>query len=130
MVLALKELDNFSQEDPGAFYEDYVKNFGPPDYFARVLLDDLDPEVLHLYQRQRRHIILAVAIAGAAGAILALLLTSAFWYAKYKDEQRWNYNVPTIVGPAIQLTEEEMEKFWAAHPESDTNWSIDMETGN
>lgn len=127
MVSALKELNNFSQENPGAFYEDYVKSFGPPDYFAKVLLEDLDPEVLNYYRKQRKSLVFISAIAGITGVVLILSLTSAYWHSQYRTERRFNEGAPIVIGPAVQLTEEETEEFWAAHPESDTNWSIDNE---
>ena len=40
---AREMLENFAQENPGAFYQDYVASFGQPQDFAREMLSGLDP---------------------------------------------------------------------------------------
>ena len=64
-------LENFAQENPGAFYQDYVDSFGQPEDFAGEMLTSLDPEdVAEAGQRRKRALI---AVTVAAPAVLVLL---------------------------------------------------------
>lgn len=75
---ALAMLENFSQENPGAFYGDYVASFGPPEEFAAEMLSNLDPEdVMEARLRRKR----ALMGAAAAAAVLAVLVLG-FWFGR------------------------------------------------
>lgn len=64
-------LENFAQENPGAFYQDYIASFGRPEDFAGEMLANLDPEdVAEAGQRRKRALI---AVTAAAAAVLVLL---------------------------------------------------------
>ena len=65
-------LENFAQENPGAFYQDYVASFGQPEDFAGEMLTSLDPEdVAEAGQRRKRVLVGAAVVAAAVLVLLA-----------------------------------------------------------
>lgn len=75
---ALAMLENFSQENPGAFYGDYVASFGPPEEFAAEMLSNLDPEdVMEARLRRKRALIGTVA-----AATVLVVLALGFWFGR------------------------------------------------
>jgi len=71
-------LETFAQENPGAFYKDYVSSFGRPEDFAAEMLSNLDPEDVSEARTRRKRALLAAALA-----VLALLaLLAGFWFGR------------------------------------------------
>lgn len=76
-------LENFAQENPKAFYKDYVTSFGPPEAFAAEMLSNLDPEDVAEVRSQRRRI--RLGIGAVTAAILVLLV--GFWFGRRSQSQ-------------------------------------------
>lgn len=76
-------LENFAQENPKAFYKDYVASFGPPEVFAAEMLSNLDPEDVAEVRSQRRRA--RLGIGAVAAAILVLLV--GFWFGRRSQSQ-------------------------------------------
>lgn len=71
-------LESFAQENPGAFYKDYVESFGQPEDFAAEMLANLDPEdVAEVRLRRKRF---TIGTAAAVGVILILL--AGIWFGR------------------------------------------------
>lgn len=68
-------LENFAQENPGAFYQDYVDSFGQPEDFAGEMLTSLDPEDVAEAGQRRKRALIAVTVAAAA----VLVLLAGIW---------------------------------------------------
>lgn len=68
-------LENFAQENPGAFYQDYVASFGQPEDFAGEMLTSLDPEDMAEASQRRKRALIAVIVAAAA----VLVLLAGIW---------------------------------------------------
>jgi len=71
-------LEDFAQENPGAFYKDYVASFGPPEEFAKEMLSNLGPEEVAEAKARRRR----ATFAAAAAVVVALALVAGFWFGK------------------------------------------------
>lgn len=71
-------LENFSQENPGAFYGDYAASFGPPEEFAAQMLSNLDPEDVSEARLRRKRALMGTGVAAAVLVILAL----GFWFGQ------------------------------------------------
>lgn len=95
-------LENFAQENPGAFYQDYVASFGQPEDFAAEMLSNLDPEDIADVQRRRRRVFLASA--GAVAAMLALL--AGFWFGRQSGQQPSAATPQPTAPAALQSTSE------------------------
>lgn len=78
MADARDMLENFAQENPGAFYRDYAASFGTPEDFAAEMLSSLDPEDIAEARIRRRRALLGAA--AAAGVLLVLLV--GFWFGR------------------------------------------------
>lgn len=100
-------LENFAQENPRAFYKDYVASFGSPEDFADEMLSNVDPEDIAEVRKKRKYIRLGLLVA----AIAVLILTSIFWFNKWKifhdiiGDNDWQ-----VIEPAKQLTDEEAQE--------------------
>lgn len=88
-------LENFAQENPGAFYQDYEASFGQPEDFAAEMLSNLDPEDIADVQRRRKRVFLASA--GAMGALLVLL--AGFWFGRQSQPLPPGSPPPTAAAP-------------------------------
>lgn len=77
-------LNTFAQENPGAFYRDYIASFGPPENFAGEMLSTLDPEDVAETRRARSWLRRGIA----AVVIAALFLSSVFWCTKWAKAQK------------------------------------------
>lgn len=99
-------LENFAQENPGAFYKDYVASFGPPEDFAAEMLSNLDPEDVAEARTRRKRTLLGIVIA--AGALLVLL--AGFWFGRQSQGQPVaETSAPTVEptsAPTAQATPE------------------------
>lgn len=76
-------LENFTQENPGAFYKDYVASFGQPEDFAAEMLSNLDPEDVSEAQARRKRALFGTAAAAAA----LLVLLAGFWFGRHSRGQ-------------------------------------------
>lgn len=81
-------LENFSQENPGAFYGDYAASFGPPEEFAAQMLLSLDPEDVSEARLRRKRALMGTVAAAAVLVVLAL----GFWFGQ---RSRTPAEVPT-----------------------------------
>lgn len=88
-------LENFTQENPDAFYKDYVASFGQPEDFAAEMLSNLDPEDIADVQRRRKRVFLASA--AAMGALLVLL--AGFWFGRRSQSLPPESPQPTAATP-------------------------------
>lgn len=103
-------LENFAQENPGAFYRDYVASFGTPEDFAAEMLSSLDPEDIAEARTRRRRALLGAA--AATGVLLVLLV--GFWFGRQSQGRPpAETPVPTAedtpaptAEPTVQPTEE------------------------
>ena len=96
---AREMLENFAQENPGAFYQDYVASFGQPQDFAREMLSGLDPEDVAEAKLRRRRALIGAGIAAAA--VLALLV--GIWFGR--QSQQADPAAPTAE-PTADVTED------------------------
>lgn len=83
MADARDMLENFAQENPGAFYRDYVASFGTPEDFAAEMLASLDPEDVAEAQTRRRRTL--VGMVTAVGVLLVLLV--GFWFGRQSQSR-------------------------------------------
>lgn len=92
-------LENFTQENPGAFYKDYVASFGQPEDFAAEMLSNLDPEDVSEAQARRKRAVLGTVAAAAA----LLVLMAGFWFGRQSQGQPSVEVTPT---PTVESTPE------------------------
>jgi len=106
-------LDSFAQENPNAFYSDYVNSFGPPKDFAQEIMSQVDPEVVHLYRQRRKRIALAILLVLAALAVFLL--------GRWSQAGRSEPTAPPVetVTPTTELTPEPAQTDTPAPAETD-----------
>lgn len=93
-------LENFSQENPGAFYQTYEDAFGPPEVFAAEMLSSVDPEnVVEARERKRRTLV-------AIGIVIAtlLVLLAGFWFGRRTRPPVEPAPTPEAVTPTPEAT--------------------------
>ena len=97
-------LENFAQENPGAFYQDYVASFGQPEDFAGEMLTSLDPEDVHEAGQRRKRALIAVTVAVAA----VLVLLAGIWLGQ-RSQPGAEVPTPTpdqTVAPTAEVSSE------------------------
>lgn len=93
-------LENFAQENPRAFYQDYVLSFGQPEDFAGEMLSNLDPEDVREARLRRKRTLMAMAVAVAA----MLVLLAGIWLGqRSQSPAEIPTPVPTVT-PAPEVT--------------------------
>lgn len=114
----------FLDENPGCSYEDLVSAFGPPEIFAREMLNTLDRENLHQVQSGRKRL-----LCGIAALTMVLMITAAFWFSGQakpeadKDEQIPEISVitdkdpenPTVFSFGFSMDELKGSFYWNNH---------------
>jgi len=108
-------VDRHLQENPDATYADLVDAFGPPQSFALVVLDPVDPA--EVAAAQRRRFLLPVGLLAGLAALLAVV--SIFWYQKYLVSTDLNKNAIVVMGQVEYMTEEDFDEFWKEIKESE-----------
>lgn len=109
--------DGLLQEDPEAGYRELEAAFGPPDQFAREMLEGLDGNEVAAHWRRRR----LLRRCGLVGLALILVLTSCFLYYKLKESENLNNGFVVVIGPAENITENEYDDYLKAQQESQTS---------
>lgn len=97
-------LENFSQENPGAFYQDYIASFGRPEDFAGEMLANLDPEDVHEAGQRRKRALMGIVAAVAA----VLVLLAGVWLGQ-RSQPGSEVPTPTpeqTVTPTAEATSE------------------------
>lgn len=93
-------LENFAQENPGAFYKDYVASFGQPEDFAGEMLTSLDPEDVAEAGQRRKWAMIGVAVAAAA----VLVLLAGIWLGQ-RSQPGTEVPTPTPEPTAVPTAE-------------------------
>lgn len=96
-------IHTFQQENPAAEYAGIVAAFGEPSACATDLLSGLETSSVEEAHKK----LIFINRKTFTAIIAALVLISLFWYWKYYKSREFDEHSIVVIGPAIEMTEEE-----------------------
>lgn len=102
----------FQQENPEAGYAGLTAAFGEPEAFAAQMLSGLDEAAVAAARKRR----LFLRLGALALIIAALVVTSVFWYIKYRESKAIGTYYYVVAGPPEVITDEEFAEGMANAP--------------
>lgn len=111
-------MNSFQQENPDAEYAGLVAAFGKPEDCAANLLSTLDDSKVEAARKKRRQLH-RIAIAVMCVAVIASMITAAFWYLKYSYQREFDDEFIWVIEPPVEMTPEEY--YAATGQEAPTN---------